>query len=209
MLEFLLSILSSIIGNLLTPTFKDKIGLKDYKPPEPPQAPLIDEENEESLELRRQYVKAQWEIYSWNFFLLFVLFSFVTIALTWPVALKTNLFSQPLECGATRFSMLCDGNGWSPEATKLYLVTLIIFWALVIWYLAQYLALPAARYIHINHRRIDLILFKRIHAMLIMLLAFLLAGHWIYLLSPMIGYGSAVALPFILIGGVGILSSRR
>ncbi len=209
MFEFLLSILSGIIGNLLTPTFKDKIGLKDYKPPELPQAQLVDEDDEESLELRRQYVKEQWEIYGWNFFLLFVLFAFVTFALAWPVALKTSLFSQPLECGATRFSMLCDGSYWPPEATKLCLVTLVIFWAFILWYLAQYLALPTARYVHINHRRVDLIFFKRIHAMIIMLLAFLLAGHWIYVLTPTISYGWAIALPFILVGGAGMLSSRR
>ncbi|MDO8772022.1 MAG: hypothetical protein Q7K57_25610 [Burkholderiaceae bacterium] len=209
MVEFLLSVLSSIIGNLLTPTFKDKIGFKDYELPERPQAPLINEEDEESLELRRQYMKEQWEIYSWNFFLLFVLFSFITSALTLPVVFKTNFFSNALECGATRFVMLCDGIAWSPDSIKPCLVTLVIFWALVIWYLAQNLTFPLARYIHINCRRVDLIFFKRIHAMVIMLLAFFLAGHWIYVLSPTIGYGWAVALPFIMIGAAGVFSSRR
>lgn len=207
MIEFLLSVLSSIIGNLLTPSVKKGIGLKD-EPVQLPPAP-VSNADDFALEQHRQYVRQQWEIYSWTAFVFFVLIFFVGVALALPVAIKTSFFNEPLACTNLRFADWCSGGSWAANALKPLLVFLGAGCAMIVWTLAQLLADPVAAYVHRNHRHVGPILYRRILALTIMLLAFLLCGQWIYVLYPKFGYWEAVGLPFLIIGMVGFMSGRR
>jgi hypothetical protein len=210
MMEFLLSVLSSIIGNLLTPSFKDWIGLDEsHQIPQSQPNRRPDPASEEALEQRRRFVRQQWEIYSWTVFVLFVLIFFVGVALAMPVALKTGFFADPLRCADVRAINLCDGSYWNPDSIKIMLIPLGILCAMVIWFLAQSLANPIAQYVHHDWRPVGPILYRRILSLTIMLLAFLLCGHWTYFLFPHYSYWTALLLPFFIVGMVGVMMSRR
>lgn len=75
-MDFLLGILSSIIGNLLTPDLKKWMGLK---PPlasdlEDPNIKDLDNPDDAALEQRREYLRRKREIFGWTIMVYFVLF---------------------------------------------------------------------------------------------------------------------------------------
>lgn len=211
MIEFLLSVLSSIIGNLLTPSFKEWTGFKDdvTKPVPPPSRAISDPIDEDQLERRRLYIREQWEIRSWSAFVFFILIFFVGMALTMPVAFKTGFFSKPLECDTILAAGLCSGGYWEADAVKMLLIPLVILCATGIWFLAQAVANPIAHFIHYNRQHVGPILYRRILGMTIMFFAFVLCGHWVYFLFPKYGYGTSILLPFFVVGMVGAFSSSR
>ena len=211
MIEFFLAVLSSILGNILTPSFKKWTGFKDDVPTSapPPSMAVSDPADEEELEQRRRYIQEQWEIRSWSAFVFFTLIFFVGVAITMPVWLKTGFFSQPLECDTILLANLCGGSYWKVDAVKTMLIPLIILCVIGIWFLAQAVANPIAHYVHYNHQRVGPILYRRILAMTIIFFAFVLCGHWVYFLFPKYGYGTSVLLPFFVVGMVGAFSSSR
>lgn len=211
MIEFFLSVLSSVIGNLVTPSFKGWIGFKDGLPKEapPPQSTIPDSEDEEALEQQRRYIRNQWAIRSWTFFVFFVLIFFVSTALTFPLALKTGFFSHPLSCDKTLAASLCVGAYWDVGTVKTLLVLIIIPCTIMIWLLAQTLANPIAYFIHHNRQHVGPILYKRILGLTIMFLAFILCGHWIYFLYPSGSYLTSITLPFLIVGMFGAFTSGQ
>jgi hypothetical protein len=205
-MEFLLSVLSSIIGNLLTPTVKRRMGIKDIHPdPEEPE----DINNEDALERRRQRVKKQWNVNVWTAFVFLALLFNVGAALTLPVAIKTNFFSQDLNCTSLRFLQDCGPGGWDVDGVKILLLLLWIGCVAVVWMASQLLIDPIANFVHYNCCSVDEIFYRRILALTIIAIAFILCGHWIFFLFPSVPYWQAVVLPFVIVGVVGSTQRKR
>lgn len=212
MLEFLLGVFSSVIGNLLTPSFKKWMRLKNdaFKHRAIPHTRSIpDPVPDHELEERRRYMREQWQIRSWTFFVYFVLIFYVVVALGMPLAIKTGFFHHPLECGELLIGRWCEDLYWESDAIVPMLIFLVLLCATGVWFLAQIIADPIANWIHYNRRHVDPVLYRRILGLTIIFLAFLLCGHWIYFLFPKNSYGISIGLPFFAVGMVGVLSSRR
>jgi hypothetical protein len=153
-MEFLLSILSSIIGNLLNPDLKKWMGLKfdvNTSEPLPLINDLVDQTDHYALEQRRALMRRKREVMSWTVMVYFTLFLFVGVALGLPLAFKTQFFSKPLECSAILLASACGGHYWQPQAVEALLALLIVLFSVVIFVFSQFLASPIASYIHLNH----------------------------------------------------------
>jgi len=203
--EFLLSVLSSIVGNLLTPTVKRKIGFRVELPPKGESEAFVDGE---VLELRRQRFRQQFEIQFWNVFVFLTLLFFVGAALGLPVALKTGFFSHQLDCSSLRVT---EWGGDANIPVLFVKVLVLLLWMVclpLVFIVAQLIANPLANLIHHNWRRVDQIFYRRIVVLTIMAITFILSGHMIYLLYPSLEYWQAVVLPFAILALFGIGSSR-
>lgn len=206
MIEFLLGILSSIIGNLLTSTVKRKIGFGEELPPEYESETFDDDE---VLERRRPRFRRQVEIQFWIVFKFFTLLFFDGAALGLPVAFKTGFFSHPLPCSSLRVTSWCDDTDISVSVVKILVLLLWLVCLPLVFFVAQLITNPLADFINRNWRQVDQIFYLRILVLTIMAITFILSGHIVYLLYPLLKYWQAVLLPFGVLALFGMNSCRE
>lgn len=209
-MEYVISVLLSIVANLLTPMAKRAIRWPPELDEPTPQMP-VDESgmvsDDDHKERIRAYNRARLAALSrvlWvHFFTLFFLF-----AAFWLPLLFKSLPGKGVDLSNTRLGSW-GGDLYVPDG-RIFVVALCLTltFYLPVWLLSQ----PVAYHVASLWDQLVKVTAAR-YASLIALsfagLCFLIAGHWIYFLFPPTGYLESLALPFFAIFGVGYLSSQR
>ncbi|MFL9870027.1 hypothetical protein [Paraburkholderia megapolitana] len=209
-MEYVLSVLLSIVANLLTPMAKRAIRWPPELDEPTPQMPadenttVGDDDHKERI---RAYNRARLAALSrvlWvHIFTLFFLFA----AFGLPLLFK-SLPGRGVDLSTTRLGSwgtdLCVPDGGILVVTLC--LTLIFY--LPVWLLSQPVAYHIAslwdRLVKVTPAR-----YTSLIALSFASLCFLIAGHSIYFLFPPTGYLQSIALPFLALFGVGYLSSQR
>lgn len=210
-MEYLISLFLSILGNLLTPATK-KVFRWPAEPNSPAHLPLTNLEElpiatERGKEEIRAYNRQQLEqigrliwIHGFTFMCLFVAFY---LPLLWKSMPATDV-----EFAATRLAVLSQKLAFKHEhiGTTSLLFALMMY--LPIWFLSQTVGhFIATVWDHLN--KVSPTRYASLVALSFIALAFLIAGHWAYLLFPQNSYVYSVTFPFVAVGLFGYLSSSR
>lgn len=209
-MDYLLSVLLSIVANLLTPMAKRAI----HWPPEldePVQQKLVEEElaipDDEYKERIREQNRARLAALGRVIAVHMITFFFLLAAIGLPLLFK-SLPGKGIDWSATRLGAW-GGDLYVPDGrTFTTTLCLSLVFYLPVWVLSQ----PIAYYVASLWDQLSKVTPARYTSLIALSFAglcFLIAGHWIYFLFPSIGYYQSLTLPFVAMFGVGFLSSQR
>lgn len=209
-MEYLISVLLNIVGNLLTPPTK-RILRWHVEPKDPkPTAPWHNEAwlEEDEKEAFRKYNRAQLEramrilwVHGVTFFFLFGAFFF-------PLLFKSSMSSQDIAFSATRLAVLSNDFTIKHDCIFWFSFVLTLLSYVPIWLLSQPIGCFVTQlWDHLQKVTLERHLLNI--AMSFAALSFIIAGHWIYVLFPQLTYLTSLALPFLAVFGIGFTLSRR
>ncbi len=209
-MDYIISVLLGIVGNLLTPSAKRLLHWHAEAPNDPtPLAPIasgepeVDDAYKEQIRAynRARLSRASWIIWihGFTFFLLFAAFYL-------PLMWKPTP-GQDVLLVATRLAFIGD---WSFRGDRLAALSLLLALLLYvpIWLASQ----PIGRLIAGLWDQLYRVTPKRYMSLIVLAffaLTLLVAGHWIYLLYPSQSYVGALMLPIVLFAVVGYFASAR
>jgi hypothetical protein len=195
------TLITSILGNLLTPRVKQIFGRWiNFDPPKLDPAPLVEPEpvptdplSEEEQEAIRAHNRARLEAFSGLVILYGMTFFSLYQAFATPLRIKM-LGAQSLNLSQTRL-------GWnlSLDATDVTLIALAFAIALYLPLLSG--AQRIAHYVAVVWNRLQRVSPFRFSSFIYLaffVLALLVCGHWVYVFYPQFGYGQAVGMPFVI-----------
>ena len=160
--------------------------------PAPAKAPP-DDDNE--AEIRYINNRHNSEIWGGKIYLAFVTIFGGFAAVMLPLMLKSGLTGQEVMFATTRIDTFINGGAIPSE--NIYKLSLILSApnALGLWFIGKFLAHPIAGGIRHSWCKVDEALYRRIVAMCILASAFVLAGHYCWLLFPSVAYWKALCVP--------------
>lgn len=210
-MEYVLSVVLSIVANLLTPMTKRVIRWPPELDEPTPQPRIEDDtlgcEDENYKERIRARNRAQLAALSQVVCVHFITFFFLLAAFGLPLLLK-SLAGKGIDFSTTRLGAL--GEGWYLPDGDIFVVTLglTLMFYLPVWLLSQPVAYRVAslwdRLVKVTAAR-----YTSLIALSFFCICFIIAGHWVYFLFPTSGYLQSLMLPFLLVLGFGYLSSQR
>lgn len=210
-MEYIVSVLLSIVGNLLTPTAK-RILRWPAEPDSPSPLPIPDVKerafpSEAEKEAVRTYNRQRLARVGRLFWIHATTFLFLLAAFYLPLMLR-SMPGKDIALSDTRLAVLGIDSAIDHQRIGLLSLTLSLLLYVPIWFLSQ----PIGHFMATVWDQLNKVTPAR-YASLIALsfigLAFLVAGHWVFVLFPQNSYQFSVGLPFIAVGVVGFLSSGR
>jgi hypothetical protein len=208
-MEYIISVILSIIGNLLTPTAK-KILRWPAEPndPQPFSPPEITESlSEDHKELIRAYNRERLERASRIIWIHGITFFFLFGAFYLPLLLK-SMSSLDIPFSATRLAILDLDMSFNHERTGWFSFALALLFYVPLWLLSQSLGHVVST-IWDQLQKVTPARYASLIALSFFALSFIVAGHWVYVLFPQNSYLMSLALPFLAVFGFGYLSSNR
>jgi hypothetical protein len=208
-MEYLISIVLNIVGNLLTPAARQLLRWPaEPDNPQPIAPPSVSSPlPEEEKELIRAYNRERLERAGRILWIHGITFFFLFAAFYLPLLVKT-MPNQDILLSMTRFGSLGlegtfsrDGVGWLS-----LVLTLALY--LPLWLLSQPIGHVVAT-IWDQVQRVSPTRYASLIALSFFALSFLVAGHWVYVLFPKNSYLMSLGLPFFAVFGIGALSSNR
>lgn len=210
-MEYIVSVLLSIIGNLLTPTAK-KILRWPAEPDTPTRIPLpeikeqefvTDEEKEIIREYNRQRLDRIGRLIWIHLSTFLVLFAALYLPLMWK-----SMPGENITLSSTRLAFLGFDYAISHQRIGLLSVLVSLLLYIPIWTLSQHIGhLVATVWDHVS--KVTVNRYTSLIALSAFGLAFIVAGHWVFILFPQNSYLYSVGLPFFAIAMAGIFSSGR
>lgn len=209
-MEYVLSVLLSIVANLLTPMAKRAIRWPPELDEPAPQASAAESAMVYDVDYKehtRAQNRARLAVLSRVLWVHFFTLFFLLAAFGLPLLFK-SFGGKGVDLSATRLGSW-GGDLYVPDGrilTVTLCLTLMLY--LPVWLLSQPIAYLVAslwdQFVKITAAR-----YASLVALSFAGLCFFIAGHWIYFLFPSAGYLESLTLPFVAIFGVGYLSSQR
>ncbi|MCE4553804.1 hypothetical protein [Pelomonas cellulosilytica] len=208
-MDYIISVLLGIVGNLLTPTAKRVLRWPAEIPDDPTLlAPLseqseLDDAYKEQIRVHNRArlnraARILW-IHAFTFFALFAAFYM-------PLMWKATP-GHDVELAATRLSLL---SGWSFRGDRLLELSLLLASAFYapLWLISQPIGnLIATAWDQLY--KVSPARYASLIGLAFMAQSFLIAGNWIYLLYPNQSYVDALMLPVVLVLIGGYFGSAR
>lgn len=210
-MEYIISVILSIVGNLLTPTAK-KLLHWPVEPDQPVPLPIpdvgeatlrTDEEKEAIREYNRQRLarvgRLLW-IHGITFFILCIAF-YLPLKLRMPQ-------NADLAFGDTRLAAFGLDCVFNHQQVGLISVAFALLLYVPIWFLSQ----PIGHFVATLWDQVSKVSPARyvsLIALSFIALVFVVSGHWIFVLFPKNSYLFSIGLPFVAVAAVGALSGRR
>jgi hypothetical protein len=208
-MEYIISVILSIIGNLLTPAAK-KILRWPAEPndPRPVDLPeIVDLPSEDDKERIRAYNRERIERASRIVWIHGVTFFFLLGAFYLPLLLK-SMPSTDIPFSATRLSILDLDLSFDHERLGWFSFTLALLFYVPLWLLSQSLGHFVAT-VWDQLQKVTPARYASLIALSFFALSFIVAGHWVYVLFPNNAYFMSLAIPFLAVFGIGCLCSNR
>lgn len=208
-MEYIISVILSIIGNLLTPTAKKVLRWpaepNDPYPLFPPE--LIEPPSEDHKELIRAYNRERLERASRIMWIHGITFFFLFGAFYLPLLLK-SMPNLDIPFSATRLAILGLDLSFNHERVGSLSFAFALLFYVPLWLLSQPLGHFVAT-VWDQLQKVTPVRYASLIALSFFALSFIAAGHWVYMLFPNNTYIMSLALPFLAIFGIGYLSSNR
>jgi len=208
-MEYIVSVLLGILGNLLTPTAK-RLLRWPAEPDEPTRLPIpiikghvTNDEKEAIREYNRQRLEQVGRLVWIHSITFLFLFSAFFLPLLW-----RTMPGKDVDLAETRLPTFGADIALDHQHIGLLSLGFTLLLYVPVWLLSQ----PVGHFFATVLDQIHQVTPTR-YASLIALsfvgLSFLVAGHWVFVLFPQNSYLSSVALPFVAVGVVGFFSSAR
>lgn len=208
-MEYIISVILSIVGNLLTPTAKRVLRWpaepNDPHPLSPPE--LVERPTEDEKECIRAYNRERLERASRIMWIHGITFFFLFGAFYLPLLLK-SMPNVDVPFSATRLAILGLDLSFNHDKVGWLSFDLAILFYVPVWLLSQLLGHFVAT-IWDQLQKVTPARYASLIALSFFALAFIVSGHWVYVLFPNNTYLMSLALPFLAVFGVGYLSSNR
>jgi Na+-driven multidrug efflux pump len=208
-MEYIISVILGIIGNLLTPTAKKLLRWPvEPNDPQPLSAPeAVDVPSEDHKELIRAYNRARLERASRIILVHGLTFLFLFAAYFLPLTLK-SMWNKDIDFSTTRFAVLGIHLIIDHEQTAWLSLAATLLLYVPVWLLSQSLGHVVASMLDHIHK-VTPARYMSLITLSFFALSFVIAGHWIYLLFPSNSYLMSLALPVLAVFGVGYMSSNQ
>lgn len=210
-MEYIVSVLLSIVGNLLTPTAKRFLRWPvEPDSPSPLPIPAVKERSfatEEEKEMIREYNRQRLARIGRFLGIHAITFLFLLAAFYLPLMLR-SMPGKDIALSDTRLVVFGIESAIDHQRIGLLSLTLSFLLYAPIWFLSQLIGHFAAT-VWDQLNKVTPARYASLIALSFIGLAFLVAGHWVFVLFPQNSYLFSVGLPFIAVGVVGFLSSSR
>lgn len=208
-MEYIISVILSIIGNLLTPTAKRILRWpaepNDPQPLSPPE--LVEPPSEEDKERIRAYNRERLERASRIIWIHGITLFFLFGAFYLPLLLK-SMPNADIPFSATRLAFLGWDLSFNHERVGWLSFALAILLYVPLWLLSQSLGhFVATIWDHLQ--KVTPARYASLIALSFFALSFIVAGHWVYVLFPSKTYLMSLTFPLLAVIGIGYLSSSR
>lgn len=210
-MEYIVSVLLGIVGNLLTPTAKRFLRWP-VEPDAPTRLPLpnikeravVSDEEKEGVRAYNRQLLAKVGRLCW---IHVITFMFLLAAFYLPLMWK-SMPGRDIVFSSTRLAIFGIERAFDHQRIGLLSMALALLFYVPVWFLSQPIGHAfATAWDHIN--KVTPERYPSLIALSFIAVAFLIAGHWIFVLFPQQSYMFSVGLPFIAVAAVGVLSSAR
>jgi hypothetical protein len=202
----LFAIACGVAANLLTPAVRRALALEIPQLPSPRQQNEPEPESPPDIELLRGQNRRRLNEFLAQSYFYGVSYYAMFSALYLPLKFKTLGPESVLELSKTRIPI-------ERVVPSEHFMTFALVGAFILyipcWSLAVNVATLVARIWH-NYQEVNAIRFGAFMTLAMLLFAFVICGHWIYLLYPRNSYLGSVLMPFmVMLFVAGFASSRR